>query len=405
VCTVAAAVIIYKIMRSMDQTVFSASVASLAFGTFPLVWSQAITTEVNALNGLFAAILLYIFIKRISQPLVDVLWGIIAGLGLGNHLIILFMLPLLFVDLAFPVEVSKKDTLGKKSIAANLGIFVRRLAGLCLGLCVYLLLPLRAGAKAPVNWGNAVTLHGLIWLVTGKMYWARLNDFNGNYLMAGVQSWSHFIVEQLGVFGLLAVFIVLAVLFKRSRIYLSTGWLVLIYSLFSVLYYSPDSYVYLIPALISISIWIGLGSGWVVEKITTKNPNFKALAELGFFTFILIHAFLEIPKMDLSGDLTSERYAQVVLNTAPNKAIIFTEGDEATFALWYMHYVYHQRPDVAIISSDLIAQPWYPDVLKYTYPDLILGNKPGVEGIIFDNQKRPVCHAGSDLQTIAICSP
>ncbi len=58
VCTVAAALVIYATVRSVDKSDVSASIASLAFGTFPLVWSQAIITEVYALHGLFVALLL-----------------------------------------------------------------------------------------------------------------------------------------------------------------------------------------------------------------------------------------------------------------------------------------------------------------------------------------------------------
>ena len=88
---------IYKIVRSMDHSTFSAAVAALAFGTFPLVWSQAILTEVNALNALFAALLLYFFIAGSSNPRMDWMGGIFMGLGLGNHLTLLFLLPLMFL--------------------------------------------------------------------------------------------------------------------------------------------------------------------------------------------------------------------------------------------------------------------------------------------------------------------
>ena len=405
VCTLATVFMIYKIVRSLDQTIFSASVASLAFGTFQLVWSQAIITEVYALNSLFVAIFLYFFINRSSYPLSDFIWGIVAGLGLGNHLIILFMLPLMFIDIASSGKTPINEVLGNRSIITNIGMIARRLSGLCLGLCVYFLIPFRAGAKAPVNWGNAINWDGLIWLVTGKMYWGRLNDLNGKYLTEGIQAWSHFLLGQLGIIGLLAVFIVLAVLFKRSQFYLASVWAVAIYSIFSILYFSPDSYVYLIPALISISIWMGLASGWVVERIPTNYLHIKPLAEFGILSFIIIHAILDMPKMDLSADHTVERYAQVILNSAPNKAIIFTKGDEATFALWYFHYSYHQRPDIAVISGDLLTQPWYKAVLKYTYPDLIIKDNSLEEDIILDNPTRPVCRLGSNLQATLICSP
>jgi hypothetical protein len=403
VCTLAAAFMIYKIVRGLGQPVFSASVAGLAFGTFPLVWSQAIITEVYALNALLIALILYFFIKRFSHPLMDLTWGCVAGLGLGNHLTIALALPLMFIDGTSIAEI-KADS-GKRSMLHYIRVIALRLVGVCLGLCVYLSIPLRAGTEAPINWGNAINWDDLLWLVTGKMYWGRLNDFSLAYLLKGTQAWSYYLYEQLGIYGILLVFIVLAILFRRSRFYLASGWLVLIYSVFSILYYSPDSYVYLIPVLMAISIWMGLSSEWVAERLAAGSLRFKPYIEFIILGLILTHGFLEIPKMDLSADHVADRYAQTNLDLAPAKAILLSEGDEATFALWYHHFAYHQRPDISVVSSDLLSEGWYQDVLKYTYPDLVVGADAQEGDIIRDNPTRPVCRLGADLQAAPSCSP
>jgi len=405
VCTVAAALVIYKIVRSMDHSMFSAAIAALAFGTFPLVWSQAILTEVNALNALFAAFLLYFFIAGVSNPRMDWIGGITMGLGLGNHLTLLFFLPLMFFDKAYEEMLSIYKWFDKETLLSYIKRIARRVAGLLLGLSVYLVIPLRARTQAPVNWGNAISWDGLIWLVSGKMYWGRLDDLNGNYLSSGLQVWSHFLLQQLGVFGLLLVFIVLAVLFKPSRLYLATCWLILIYSVFSILYYSPDSYVYLIPALMALAIWMGLGSNWIAERSPDKFPYFKPAAIFGISAFLVIRTILAIPAMNLSADHTVERYAQLILTSAPARAVIFTEGDEATFSLWYFHYAYRQRPDIAVVCDDLLVQPWYRDVLRQNYPDLVIPEHPQEQDIISDNAQRPMCQLAPDLQASLNCSP
>lgn len=109
--------------------------------------------------------------------------------------------------------------------------------------------------------------------------------------------------------------------------------------------------------------------------------------------------------MNLSADHTAEQYAQVILKSAPANSIIFTEGDEFTFALWYFHYSYHLRPDVAIVSDDLLDQPWYHAILNYTYPDLVVNDNSQLQDIIKDNPRRSVCLLGSDLQEAVNCSP
>ncbi len=280
-----------------------------------------------------------------------------------------------------------------------------RLVGLFVGLGVYLVIPLRAQAQPPVNWGNAANWDGFIWLVSGKMYWGRLLDFGGGYLLAGLRAWSHLLLQQLSILGVVPVFLVLAVLFKRSRIYVLTAWLVLAYSAFAILFYSPDSYVYLIPALIALSVWIGLGCRWLIEQVRQTYGQLGPIAAACIAALFVGRALLGIPGMDLSADRSAERYAQSILSSAPPGAIIFTTGDEATFSLWYAHYAYGHRPDAAVISSDLLIQPWYHDVLKYTYPDLIVGEMAQEKEIIRANPRRPACRAGPGLQQSSRCLP
>ena len=404
VCTVAAALVIYKIVRSIDHSMFSAAIAALAFGTFPLVWSQAILTEVNALNALFAALLLYFFIAGVSNPRMDWMGGITMGIGLGNHLTLLFFLPLMFFDKAYEEMLSIHKWFDKETLLSYIKRIARRVAGLLLGLSVYVVIPLRARTHSPVNWGNAISWDGLIWLVSGKMYWGRLDHLNGSYLLSGLQVWSHFLLQQLGVLGALLVFIVLAVLFKPSRLYLATCWLTLIYSVFSILYYSPDLYVYLIPALMALAIWIGLSGNWIVERASHVFPYLMPIAIFGISLVFIVRAVHAIPTMSLSSERNAEEYAQTVLDSAPARAVIFTEGDEATFSLWYFHYAYRRRPDIAVVCDDLLVQPWYRDVLRQNYPDLVVPEHPQEQDIIMDNPQRTMCHLAPDLQASLICS-
>ena len=404
VATILAALLIYKLVLASDGSVSSALIASLVFGTFPLVWSQAIITEVYALHAFLIVCMLYFFVVNTSHPFMDLLGGSIAGLAIGNHVTSIFMLPLMFGVDTHREKGLTNTVSRKRSFLSLMTLLAYRLIGFGLGLSVYLLIPIRARAQAPVNWGNANNLDGLIWLVTGQAYQSRLAHLNGSYLFTGVQAWSHFLLEQLSIVGLLLSLIVLAVLFRPSRLYIATGWMLLAYSVFSIVYYSPDSYVYLIPALIALSIWIGSGSRWFIERLSNKKSYLYLVALLIIPAFFVLRAILAIPGMDLSNDRTAEKFAQVILDAAPNEAIIISQGDEATFALWYFHYAYRQRPDIAIVSSDLLVQPWYHDVLKYTYPDLVVPDGPWVQDWLRANPQRSVCQVEPDLQPPVECS-
>jgi hypothetical protein len=195
----------------------------------------------------------------------------------------------------------------------------------------------------------------------------------------------------LGVPGLLLVFVGPAVLFKLSGLYLGSAWPVLVYSVFSDWYHSPDSYVYLIPALIAYSIWMGLGSGCIAEKVSQRFPHFRSIAILRIAVLFILRAVLAIPAIDLPADPTAERYAHLILGSAPARAILITAGDEETFSLWYFHYAYREPPDIAVVSSDPLVQPWYHGILKPTCLDLVFPVEPWVEALMLANSGRPVC--------------
>ncbi len=403
ICTVITALVIYRIVAKLEGNTFSASLASLAFGAFPLVWSQAIITEVNAVNALFSALIVYFLLVRKTDMLADLTGGVVFGLGMGAHVTNIFLIPLLFVSNlqpALPHALWKT----KERFLPYIKLLLRRFAGLLLGINIYWLVPIRARSQSPVNWGDAVDWEGFSWLVTGRMYQSRLEHFSGSYLWSGLQAWARLLVEQMGVLGLVLVFVALAFVFKPSRLYLFTTWMALVYSAFSILYYSPDSYVYLIPVLMALSIWVGLAGGWIVEWASRRAAYLKPVTILVILSLLVARAVTAIPRMDLSTDRRAEQYARAVLDAAPPGAILITAGDEATFSLWYFHYAYRQRPDVAVVCRDLMSQPWYRRVLQYTYPDLVVPVTSSVEDVIVANSDRPACRLGPDLEPRIECA-
>jgi len=128
----------------------------VATGT--LFWSQALIAEVYALHALFVAALLVWTLKGSNGKKGEnwaLVGGLLAGLGLGNHISLVFLLPGLLWAIG-----------GKW----RRGEWVAAGGGLLAGLFVYLLIPLRARALPPVNWGGADNWSGFWWLVSGRLY-------------------------------------------------------------------------------------------------------------------------------------------------------------------------------------------------------------------------------------------
>jgi len=111
--------------------------------------------------------------------------------------------------------------------------------------------------------------------------------------------------------------------------------------------------------------------------------------------------------VDASKDQRAEVFGRTILKTLPHNAMIITEDDEATFALWYFHYGLKMRGDIAIIVKGLLPFDWYRESLKHTYPDLFIpqiGDGLSIDSISEANPSRPSCRI-KDMHSLEVqCS-
>ncbi len=160
--------------------------AALIFGISPLVWSQAVITEVHGLQTLLTVCILCQTLCGENRWSGDFLRGLILGLALGNHLTTFFLLPLLFWDRTHICPDLKRH-------------FGRRILGVVAGSLIYLLLPLWALAKPPINWGNPITLPAFFQLVSGQIYQSNFTNF---YIIDRLRGSVGLLIEQVGLAGL-----------------------------------------------------------------------------------------------------------------------------------------------------------------------------------------------------------
>ena len=67
---------------------------------------------------------------------------------------------------------------------------------------------------------------------------------------------------------------------------------------------------------------------------------------------------------DRSGRKTALAMAKKYLDSVDENAILFTIGDNDTFALWYLQEIEGYRTDVRVINTSLINTDWYMDQMK-----------------------------------------
>jgi hypothetical protein len=401
--TVSAAILLYElVIRSLstsnaDQQWLAGLASGFAFGLSPLIWGQAVITEVYALHSLFVALLLYLSLNslsmHLSQKRVDCLLGLTFGLAMGNHVTTILLLPVMLsiTILRKPNPVPGTRWIDKWQLDSS--SLLRRMIWLGVGLLVYLTLPLRALSHPPVNWGNPVSLDGFIWLVSGKLYQGQLFVLGLSSAWGRVRTVAALLLQQFGISGLGIGLIGLVVFFKPTRLYFSLLWIVVVSSVFAIGYATTDAFLYLIPAFLSFAIWIGMGLAGLMDAIPERFRSIKPLIGLAFILVLLLQARIHRPLVDASRDQRAESFGTEVLTLAPANAIVFASGDRAVFALWYFQYALRNRPDLVIVATDLLQFPWYEQTLHATYPDLNLPVAfPFAETVIVANSEHPVCY-------------
>jgi hypothetical protein len=397
-------------------------IAGYAYGLSFFAWSQAVITEVYGLHGFFVALILWLLVGRFAyspnkllRALRDAAIGLSVGLGMGNHLTTVLLLPAaLLVDTVIlsSSDVKKKDARKKDVKKKNVQVSInwaslgRRLGGVFVGLLVYTFILRWAASGAPVNWGYAVNLQSLWWLVSGALYQGFAFSAPIGDVLARVIAVAELLLTQFGVLGLIAGLYHLFRNSSLSRLSLVSGWVAVVNIVWSLSYATTDSYVYLLPFFLVFAIWIGLGIGTINRQLAQRKNWISLGASAILLVSFLGMAVLNYPSIDLSRDHSTEKFAQEAVTALPPQAIVVTGGDNALFGLWYYHFVLKERPDIAVVGNGLLPYPWYRDVLHDTYPALNVSLKESSsshDSIAQANPARPVCDVVVDKQISIVC--
>jgi len=344
-CT--AALLSWTLIRARCRKMIATAVG-LALACAPLLWSQAIVTEVHTLNSLFAMVLLTLATTGTEQTRGTGAWVALAtggfwGLGMGNHPTLLFCAPI--VGLALWRVRSR---------------WAWAVTGLVLGLLTYVYLPIRASANPAINWGDPDTAARFWWTISGGPYRQFLFSLPPAYLPARVLAWLALARQQFTWLGFIAAVVGGTVLWHSRRgLLLSTAAATLLYSIFAVGYNTSDSQFYLLPPLVCMGLWVGVGIEHVLALLETRWSWARRWVAVPVMILPLLLAVWRFPTLDLSEDRQALDFQRGTLEQAPPYALLLSRQDVHTFALWYGQIALGERPDITIVDLDLLAYEWY----------------------------------------------
>jgi tetratricopeptide (TPR) repeat protein len=161
-------------------------------------------------------------------------------------------------------------------------------------------------------------------------------------------------------------------------LFLATGIMIILY----LNQYDPQprerDYSY-VGSFFTFSIWIGIGVAALQEKIREwlEGVEIAAFVSIGLTGIVFVAMPISMLAKDFKehnrdGNYVAWDYAYNMLNSCEPNGIIFTNGDNDTFPLWYIQEVEGVRKDVRVVNLSLLNTPWYIEQLKNEPPQLPL---------------------------------
>ncbi|MBQ0787963.1 MAG: hypothetical protein KBT69_10710, partial [Oceanihabitans sp.] len=115
------------------------------------------------------------------------------------------------------------------------------------------------------------------------------------------------------------------------------------------------------------ALWIGFGVYAIYDALKKYAPSKMLAPAITLASLILVPGILAANNWDdhdRSGKYTAEAMAKMYLDSCDENAILFSIGDNDTFALWYAQEIEGYRTDVRVVNTSLFQTDWYIDQMK-----------------------------------------
>ncbi len=324
----------------------------------------------------------------------------------------------------------------QKESKPTLNLAAKCLLFAVIGFTTYTMIPIRSSQDTPINLNSPKTFSSMVSYLDREQYGRhpmfqrrysqephqtgvftnydsdldflltyQMNHMFNRYLLwnyvgrestvqdSGVNFW-----ELLGIpflIGLFGIFYHFKRDWKMGAVFLVMfvflGWLMAYYQNQQQPQPRERDYFY-VGAFFVFSVWIGLGIRGIIDVIKETFSGQKLLNPL--IAVIMVAGFVAVPaNMLLNNFWENDRtknylpwdYSYNLLQSVAPNAIIFTNGDNDTFPLWYLQDVEGVRRDVRVANLSLLNTAWYIYQLRDTEPHGAEKIKMSLSDVELDN--------------------
>ncbi|NOX36513.1 MAG: DUF2723 domain-containing protein [Calditrichaeota bacterium] len=123
----------------------------------------------------------------------------------------------------------------------------------------------------------------------------------------------------------------------------------------------------------AFSIWIGIGAAavleWLQNKVGKQSPIIPGLVTLILFILLPLQVLAKnYREQNRTGNYLPWDYSYNMLINVEQNGVLYTNGDNDTFPLWYLQEVEKIRQDVRVANLSLLNTDWYILQLKNKEP-------------------------------------
>lgn len=367
------ALVLHAACRAWGARPAAASLAVALLAASPIILRVYTQAEVFAMNGLIAALVLWLAATNgpVRGTLRVALLGLVAGLGISNHVTCVLLTPVGLVGVIHGVRESQRSWFSMISIAV---------AALVLGLMPYVYLLLAPDTW--MSWGKVDSVDALVRHFLRSDYGGPGAFARRGFDVPWYENQLAFVIT-LGraywwVFAALGLATLGYFTMRRDRVESRVAWAALAAAFllagpllalrFNLEPAGLSLYVvqrfHILPLLVLV-IPVALGLDRLGERAmqhSTRVGKPSPVAMQALAVVVLVGA--TAPSLDRLARLQSpavELALRNMLTTLPPNAIVIGTADEFYFGMGYLQGALGMRPDVGIIATPPIGMSFYRD--------------------------------------------